>query len=75
VVGATERQSGSGRGTERGCAFTCLGTLIVYRARALGPPQITPEEVEVGAFAVDQVPWDDLAFWSTALALRDAFPD
>jgi ADP-ribose pyrophosphatase YjhB (NUDIX family) len=49
--------------------------LIVYRARALGPPQTTPEAVEVRAFAVDQVPWDELAFWSTALALREAFPD
>jgi ADP-ribose pyrophosphatase YjhB (NUDIX family) len=48
--------------------------LIVYRARALGPPQTTPEAVEVRAFAVDQLPWDELAFWSTALALRDAFP-
>ena len=46
--------------------------LIVYRARALGPPHTTPEAVEVRAFAVDQVPWNELAFWSTALALRDA---
>jgi hypothetical protein len=49
--------------------------LIVYRARALGPPQTTPEAVEVRAFAVDDLPWHELAFWSTALALRDAFPD
>jgi hypothetical protein len=49
--------------------------LIVYRARALGPPHTTPEAVEVRAFAVDQFPSDELAFWSTALALREAFPD
>jgi 8-oxo-dGTP diphosphatase len=49
--------------------------LIVYRARALGRPRTTPEAVEVRAFAANQIPWDELAFWSTALALRDAFPD
>ena len=47
--------------------------LIVYRARALGPPRTSPEAVEVRAFAVDELPWDELAFWSTELALRDAF--
>jgi len=46
--------------------------LIVYRARALGPPHTSPEAIEVRAFAVDQLPWDELAFWSTELALRDA---
>jgi 8-oxo-dGTP diphosphatase len=48
--------------------------LIVYRARALGIPQTTAEAVEVRAFAVDELPWEELAFWSTELALRDAFP-
>jgi ADP-ribose pyrophosphatase YjhB (NUDIX family) len=48
--------------------------LIVYRARALGRPRTTPEAIEVRAFALDQIPWDELAFWSTELALRDAFP-
>jgi ADP-ribose pyrophosphatase YjhB (NUDIX family) len=48
--------------------------LIVYRARAMGAPHTSPEAVEVGSFAVDQLPWDELAFWSTELALRDAFP-
>jgi ADP-ribose pyrophosphatase YjhB (NUDIX family) len=47
--------------------------LIVYRASALGPPQTSPEAVEVRAFAVEELPWDELAFWSTELALRDAF--
>lgn len=46
--------------------------LIVYRARALGPPQTSPEATEVRAFAVDEVPWGELAFWSTERALRDA---
>lgn len=46
--------------------------LIVYRARALGEPQTTPEAVEVRAFAPSEIPWPELAFWSTELALRDA---
>ena len=47
--------------------------LIVFMARALGQPQTTPEAPEVHAFAPSQIPWDELAFWSTERALRDAF--
>ncbi len=47
--------------------------LVVYRARALGTPRTSPEAVEIRAFALDQIPWKELAFWSTELALRDAF--
>jgi ADP-ribose pyrophosphatase YjhB (NUDIX family) len=47
--------------------------LIVYRGRALGSPQTSPEATEVRAFAVDEIPWDALAFWSTKVALKDAF--
>jgi ADP-ribose pyrophosphatase YjhB (NUDIX family) len=47
--------------------------LVVFRARALGEPRTTPEAVEVGAFALGDVPWEDLAFWSTRQALRDVF--
>jgi ADP-ribose pyrophosphatase YjhB (NUDIX family) len=47
--------------------------LIVYRGRALGSPRTSPEAVEVRSFAVDEIPWAQLAFWSTKLALRDAF--
>jgi ADP-ribose pyrophosphatase YjhB (NUDIX family) len=47
--------------------------LIVYRALSQGRPQITPEAIEVRAFAVGELPWEDLAFWSTERALRDAF--
>ena len=46
--------------------------LVVYRARALGPPQTSPEAIEVRAFSVEEIPWEELAFWSTKLALRDA---
>jgi 8-oxo-dGTP diphosphatase len=48
--------------------------LIVYRARALGEPRTTPEAVEVRAFARSEIPWEELAFWSTELALRTVFP-
>ena len=46
--------------------------LIVFLARALGHPQTTPEATEVRSFAQAEVPWDELAFWSTDQALRDA---
>ena len=45
--------------------------LIVYRASTLGPPRTTPEAIEVRAFAPSEIPWDELAFWSTEVALRD----
>ena len=46
--------------------------LVVYAARALGVPRTTEEATEVRAYAPGEVPWDELAFWSTELALRDA---
>jgi mutator protein MutT len=46
--------------------------LVVFRARALGVPRTTPEAEEVRAFAPAEVPWEELAFWSTERALRDA---
>ncbi|HET9104048.1 MAG TPA: NUDIX domain-containing protein [Solirubrobacteraceae bacterium] len=46
--------------------------LIVFRARALGEPGTSPEATEVRAFAPAEIPWDELAFWSTEQALRDA---
>jgi ADP-ribose pyrophosphatase YjhB (NUDIX family) len=47
--------------------------LIVFLARALGRPQTTPEATQVRSFAQAEIPWDELAFWSTDRALRDAF--
>ena len=46
--------------------------LVVFHARALGIPQETAEASEVRAFAADDLPWDEMAFWSTQQALRDA---
>ena len=45
--------------------------LIVYAARALGEPRTTEEATEVRPFGRDEIPWDELAFWSTERALRD----
>jgi ADP-ribose pyrophosphatase YjhB (NUDIX family) len=48
--------------------------LVVYRAIALGTPRTTQEAIEVRPFGLHELPWGELAFWSTELALRDAFP-
>ena len=45
--------------------------LIVFAATATQDPQTTPEALEVQAFAPDEIPWHELAFWSTTIALRD----
>ena len=45
--------------------------LVVFAARALGIPRETEEASEVRAFAPADLPWDELAFWSTEQALRD----
>jgi ADP-ribose pyrophosphatase YjhB (NUDIX family) len=46
--------------------------LVVFAARALGIGHETGEASEVRAFAPADLPWDELAFWSTERALRDA---
>lgn len=46
--------------------------LIVYEAQALGEPVTTEEATEVRAFTLEEIPWDELAFWSTEAALRDS---
>ena len=46
--------------------------LVVFLGSALAAPQTTPEATEVRAFAAADVPWGELAFWSTESALRDA---
>ena len=45
--------------------------LVVFEATLEGEPRTTPEAVEVRAFSPRDVPWDELAFWSTEQALRD----
>ena len=45
--------------------------LAVYRATTDQVPKTTDEATEVKAFAPDELPWDELAFWSTELALKD----
>jgi len=46
--------------------------LVVFQARALGIASETDEATEVRAFAPGELPWDELAFWSTTAALHDA---
>ena len=46
--------------------------LVVFHARALGMGHETDEASQVQAFAPAELPWDELAFWSTEQALRDA---
>jgi hypothetical protein len=45
--------------------------LVVYDATLSGEPRPTPEAPEIRSFAPDDVPWGELAFWSTEQALRD----
>jgi ADP-ribose pyrophosphatase YjhB (NUDIX family) len=46
--------------------------LVVYRAHVVDSARTTPEAPEVRAFAPQEIPWRELAFWSTEAALRDA---
>jgi ADP-ribose pyrophosphatase YjhB (NUDIX family) len=45
--------------------------LIVFAATTHDTPHTTEEALEVGAFAPDEIPWQNLAFWSTTNALKD----
>jgi len=45
--------------------------LIVFAARIEDTPRTTPEALQVEAFAPDEIPWQELAFWSTTNALKD----
>lgn len=45
--------------------------MVMYVGRPLGTPVASDEALEVRAFAPGDVPWDELAFWSTELALRE----
>ena len=45
--------------------------LIVFASTIADEPQTTDEALEVRAFAPDEIPWEELAFWSTTNALKD----
>lgn len=45
--------------------------LIVFAASIQDEPQTTAEAPQVQAFAPDEIPWEELAFWSTTNALKD----
>jgi len=46
--------------------------LIVFEATPLGTPCAGEEASEVRLFSARDLPWPELAFWSTAAALRDS---
>jgi ADP-ribose pyrophosphatase YjhB (NUDIX family) len=45
--------------------------LIVFAATTTDTPLPTDEAPQVHAFAPDEIPWEELAFWSTTDALKD----
>jgi len=45
--------------------------LIVFAATTTDTPQTTDEAPEVATFSPDEIPWEELAFWSTTNALKD----
>jgi ADP-ribose pyrophosphatase YjhB (NUDIX family) len=45
--------------------------LIVFAAKIAEEPRTIPEALQVEAVAPDEIPWQELAFWSTTNALRD----
>lgn len=45
--------------------------LIVYAATTADEPRTSEEASEVAVVDPAGIPWDELAFWSTELALRD----
>jgi len=47
--------------------------IVVYAATAQDTPEVTEEALEVKAFTKADIPWDELAFWSDALSLREYF--
>jgi ADP-ribose pyrophosphatase YjhB (NUDIX family) len=49
--------------------------LVVFDAVPHGEPRTTDEAPEVRAFAPGELPWGELAFWSTEQALRDVLAD
>jgi ADP-ribose pyrophosphatase YjhB (NUDIX family) len=44
---------------------------IVFCATAASEPTGGKETLEFALFRPDEIPWDELAFWSTHAALRD----
>jgi len=45
--------------------------LVVYSATTTQQPRTTDEAIEVETFAPADLPWEELAFWSTRDALED----
>ena len=44
---------------------------VVYLAEALSHPSLGSEALDFALFAPHEIPWDELAFWSTRAALEE----
>jgi hypothetical protein len=45
--------------------------LVVYEATTMQEPETTDEAPTVQAFTPADLPWGEMAFWSTTAALKD----
>ena len=45
--------------------------LVVYTAVTDDEPQLTDEATEITIVEPTEIPWDEIAFWSTTQALKD----
>jgi ADP-ribose pyrophosphatase YjhB (NUDIX family) len=53
-------------------SFPNISTVhVIYRATCLGEPSAGMEALDITAFTVEQIPWDELAFRTTRAALQD----
>lgn len=50
---------------------TMTNVHVVFLAEALSPATAGKEALDVGLFSPSDIPWDNLAFWSTVQALKD----
>jgi len=66
---------------ELGHLFACVDVVdagqvhLFYTGKLVGDYGVGEETLEVGLFAEDEIPWDDIAFQSGKFALRKYFED
>jgi len=66
---------------ELGHLFACVDVVdagqvhLFYTGKLVGDYGVGEETLEVGLFAEDEIPWDDIAFQSGTFALRKYFED
>jgi ADP-ribose pyrophosphatase YjhB (NUDIX family) len=67
-IGAEVELVGPGRVYSRSEANTVF---IVFHAKATAEARLMPEAVELRLVGPEEIPWEELAFWSTGAALQD----